>query len=41
MNDIEATSLSSQSVPLVIISPVRDESALIEKTLQSMVSQSI
>ena len=41
MNDIEVTNLSSQSVPLVIISPVRDESALIEKTLQSMVSQSV
>ena len=41
MNDIEEIKLSHQSVPLVIISPVRDESALIEKTLQSMVAQTI
>jgi poly-beta-1,6-N-acetyl-D-glucosamine synthase len=41
MNDITEITKSSRTVPLVIISPVRDESALIEKTLQSMVLQSI
>ena len=41
MSDIKEINGTTRIAPLVIISPVRDESALIEKTLQSMISQSI
>jgi glycosyltransferase involved in cell wall biosynthesis len=41
MTDIEAPIRSVTTVPLVIISPVRDEAALIAKTLDSIVAQTM
>jgi biofilm PGA synthesis N-glycosyltransferase PgaC len=41
MNNNSNASSVNKIIPLVIVSPVRDESALIEKTLKSIVAQTI
>ncbi|QDL53396.1 glycosyltransferase family 2 protein [Rhodoferax aquaticus] len=41
MNTIAKTDTSFRVAPLVIISPVRDEAKLIEKTLQSVIAQTV
>ena len=41
MNDTATPGHSRSTVPLVIISPVRDEAALISKTLDSIVAQTV
>lgn len=41
MTNTPAPTATARMAPLVIISPVRDEAALIEKTLQSVVAQTV